>query len=434
MEVLLNSLNGLIKRPTLLVLDDEADIVKTLTRVLRRDFDIISFTVPADALEYLEHNSADIMLSDMRMPKMDGAEFFAQARKLHPDSIRVLLTGYADVDATVRAINEGGVNSYLTKPWDNNNLRFTLLQSASLFTLQTERQRLTKEVEEKNLLLEQANATLEDKVNARTEALRESYSRLKNTMKSRSELFRDVLSLITTLIEYRTGINAKDLERVAYQCKQVAIRLQLSDSEIKQTYLCAIMHKIGLIAEAHTDTNSQNFQQAHIAPSNNPLVANELISNLSRFSSLASLVKHQDENIDGTGYPDHLKGEAIPLVCRILRVVKDYDYMVTCPNKAQKKSPAAAMAYMNKHIDTIYDKNVVASFKQVLKERPQDGIHNIEYCVSISDLTSGAIIKRDVILPNGTTMLTSGSELNDSMLERLRDYETEHRTTLAYYI
>ncbi|MDN3680633.1 response regulator [Vibrio tapetis subsp. quintayensis] len=428
------SLNNFIDKPKLLILDDEPDIVKALTRVLRKDFEISAFVFPLEALAYLADNDVDIILSDMRMPKMDGAEFFAQSRKTQPHAIRVLLTGYADVEATTRAINDGGVNSYLTKPWDNNNLRFSLLQSASLFTLQSEKKRLKAEIEQKNKELELANATLEDKVASRTEALRASFAKLKSTHQSRSALFRDILSLITTLIEYRTDIDAHDLERIAYQCKQVAILMGLDDGDIKQTYMSAIMHKLGLIGEDPSATSSQNFAQSHIAPTNNPLTAHEIISNMTRFSALANLVKYQDENLDGTGYPDHIKGDDIPTPSRIIRVVKDYDFMVTNSNKSLTKSPAAAMNYLETHCGTIYDRSVLTQFKKVLRDRPQDDVHNIVYCVSVNDLAVGVIIKRDVVLPNGTTMLTQGSEINQSTLERLREYESNHRTALAYFI
>ncbi|BCL72514.1 two-component system response regulator [Vibrio nigripulchritudo] len=423
-----------LSKPKLVLLDDEADILKALTRVLRRDFEIHPFTEPSEALSYLEAQEVAIIVSDMKMPDMDGATFFGYAKEIQPEAVRILLTGYSDVEDTVRAINDGGVSTYLSKPWDNDNLRFTLQQSLEFYRVKEEKNRLQQELANKNDELAQINTALEEKVALRTEALKDSNLKLKNTLKSRSGLFRDVLSLITGLISFRTGCNAQDIERVAYQSKQVALLFELDEAQVKQTYMCGIMHKLGVIG-ADKDVNlGQNYQQSHVAPSSNPELGADLISELPRFHSIASLVRHQDENFDGTGYPGHLKGQDIPIASRILRVVKDYDYMVAGENNKLHKSPFAAQNFLQTNSGTIYDRDAVKAFIQVLKNRPQDGVHEIEYCVGVNELNEGDILKRDVILPNGSAMLTKGSEINEPMLRRLIDYERHNNTTLAYFI
>lgn len=85
-----------------LLLDDENDILKALNRVLRMDYNVVTFDNGADALEYLQENPIHIIISDMRMPEMDGADFLAKAREMQPDTVRLLLTGYADIQSTVR--------------------------------------------------------------------------------------------------------------------------------------------------------------------------------------------------------------------------------------------------------------------------------------------------------------------------------------------
>ncbi len=421
------------KKPKLLLLDDEEDIVKALTRVLRREFDIVSFTDPNYALAHIEDHQIPLMVSDMRMPQMDGAAFFERAKKLQPNSIRVLLTGYADVEATMRAINQGGVNNYLCKPWDNENLKLTLLRSHELFELQEERVRLTAELEEKNTELNQLNFSLEEKVQVRTSALKESTKKLEMSMKTRSSLLKDVLSLVTSLVGHRVGTTNQSLERIAYQSKQVAIFLGSNESLINQTYLGAIMHKLGLIGRDDSQL-SQNFQYTHIAPSNNPELGAEILNSLNKFQSLAPTIRYQDENYDGTGHPDHLKGQDIPLPSRIIRVVKDYEYMVAGENNPIKKSPFAASKYLENQSGTIYDRAVVKAFGEVMKVRPQDDMHEIEYCVSSNELKEGDILKQDLMLQNGTTVLTAGSEISQTTIARLRDIENQAGVQLAFFI
>ena len=158
----LNALNT-VSKPKLVLLDDEADILKALTRVLRRDFEIHPFTEPSEALSYLEAQEVAIIVSDMKMPDMDGATFFGYAKDIQPEAVRILLTGYSDVEDTVRAINDGGVSTYLSKPWDNDNLRFTLQQSLEFFRVKEEKTRLSKELASKTDPLAQVNVALEDK-------------------------------------------------------------------------------------------------------------------------------------------------------------------------------------------------------------------------------------------------------------------------------
>ncbi|USD66784.1 HD domain-containing phosphohydrolase [Vibrio sp. SCSIO 43136] len=418
----------------LMILDDEADIVKALTRVFRRDFEVAGFTEPKAALEELSSFQPSVILSDMRMPEMDGAEFFSHAREICPDAIRILLTGYADLEATTRAINQGGVYSYLSKPWDNNQIRQTVAQAEQHYALIKERETLQQALKDKNDELETVNQSLELKVQQRTMELRDSYTKLQKTHASRSALFKDVLSLITTLIAFRTEGEPQDVERVSHQCRMVAIELGLSDIQVQHTYLAAMLHKLGMVSDIESQVISQNFNQSHIAPSSNPVAAAELIGNLSRFKGLAEFVKHQDENNDGTGYPAHLKGDDIPVVSKIIRVVKDYDYLVTTTDPTVLKSPDSAINYLTSHCGDIYDNKVVQAFRKVLRDRPKDEIHDIEYCVGVAKLKAGDVVRRDLVLPNGTTLLTRGSEISPAILDKLKHYEQENRTSLAYFI
>lgn len=120
------------KRKIMLV-DDEEFVLTSLTRTLRREgYEMISFTDAAQALEYLEENQVDIIISDHRMPDMTGLEFLIQVRKKHPNVIRILLTGYADMEVAIRAVNEGKLYRFLTKPWNDNELKVTLVNAMQL--------------------------------------------------------------------------------------------------------------------------------------------------------------------------------------------------------------------------------------------------------------------------------------------------------------
>ncbi|WP_010319783.1 response regulator, partial [Vibrio ordalii] len=136
---------------------------------------------------YLEQHEVSIIISDMRMPEMDGAEFLAKSKELYPNTIRILLTGYSDIQSTVRAVNAGGIHTYISKPWDNENIKLIVSKAAEFYRLTKERESLALELEKRNDELEVVNQVLEQKVGERTAALQSSHRKLEQLLASRNK-------------------------------------------------------------------------------------------------------------------------------------------------------------------------------------------------------------------------------------------------------
>ncbi|WP_350446178.1 response regulator [Pseudomonas solani] len=113
-------------------IDDEERILRSLAMQFRRDYEVLTESDPLCALERLAREPVHIVVSDQRMPQMSGAELLTQVREMAPDCLRILLTGYSDLDAAVEALNSGGIFRYLTKPWDPQEMAFTLRQAAEI--------------------------------------------------------------------------------------------------------------------------------------------------------------------------------------------------------------------------------------------------------------------------------------------------------------
>ncbi|HHL39588.1 MAG TPA: response regulator [Deltaproteobacteria bacterium] len=132
---------------TLLIVDDEASILSSLVRLFRReDFRVLTATSGRNALKLLEENDVSLIISDYRMPETDGVELLSRAREISPDTIRIILTGYADLDAAVDAINKGEVYKFITKPWNNEELLQTVKRSLDYLDLMRANRRLTRTV------------------------------------------------------------------------------------------------------------------------------------------------------------------------------------------------------------------------------------------------------------------------------------------------
>src|SRR5665213_1602102 len=117
-------------KPTVLVVDDEPQILESIRALLEDDFDVVVSTDATEAVEFLKNAQIAVILADQRMPNLTGGEFLAKARELC-DATRILITGYVDIDALIRAVNNGQIHSYVPKPWEPANLKVTVLKAAT---------------------------------------------------------------------------------------------------------------------------------------------------------------------------------------------------------------------------------------------------------------------------------------------------------------
>lgn len=147
-------------RHTLLVVDDEPDVVRSVQDLLRLDYRVLGATRAEEGMRILGQEEVHVVMTDQRMPEMTGVEFLHQIRGEHPDAIRLLFTGYADIRAVIDAINQGSVYRYITKPWDPDELQTVLREAVERYDLHVERKRLLAELQAKNEALNQANQEL----------------------------------------------------------------------------------------------------------------------------------------------------------------------------------------------------------------------------------------------------------------------------------
>ena len=147
-------------RHTLLVVDDEADVVKSVQDLLRFDYRVVGATTARQGMEILSRENVHLIMTDQRMPDMTGVEFLSEARCEHPEAIRLLFTGYADIRAVIDAINQGNVYRYITKPWDPDELQAVIREAAERYDLIVERKELLNRLREQNAQLERANEEL----------------------------------------------------------------------------------------------------------------------------------------------------------------------------------------------------------------------------------------------------------------------------------
>jgi len=186
---------------TVLLVDDEEKIVNSLKRLLRKEgYQLITASSGAEGLKVLEENDVHLVISDQRMPQMSGTEFFATVREQYPDAIRIILTGYTEVDSITESINKGHIYKFFLKPWNDQNLKLEIKSALEQYDLIQANKRLNERVVEQNEELKRINENLEMLVKKRTTELEIQNQAL--------ELSRAILEELTLPI---IGVSAEGL-------------------------------------------------------------------------------------------------------------------------------------------------------------------------------------------------------------------------------
>ncbi len=241
--------------PIILFVDDEANILKALQRLfIDDDYDVQTASSGKTALSMLESGlRPTVIVSDQRMPEMGGAEFLAKTIEIVPDTVRMVLTGYADINAAVNAINKGGIYRYILKPWSDDDLKLSIQGAIKHYNLIQENKQLAKELTEKNQELSQLNDELEKKVAERTLELSQKIKELKGRDRIQQYLLvvHPLTELLSTVLEVIIDVVKADGAAFYLQNKEdgnliakAAIHLESVMSDKEDDPLRVAMHDV----------------------------------------------------------------------------------------------------------------------------------------------------------------------------------------------
>jgi response regulator RpfG family c-di-GMP phosphodiesterase len=403
----------------ILCVDDEPNILLSLRRLFRaKGYQVIVAQGGKEGLSVLDAETVDLVISDMRMPEMDGAQFLERVRSNWPDCIRILLTGYSDVQSIVAAINRGEIHRYIAKPWDETDILLVVRQALERKFLLDEKQRLEKLTQQQNEELKNLNASLEHKVQERTLALKTANDKLKDS-------FLTSIKVFSALIEMRAGKLAGHSRRVADLARKIAQRMALAGSEIQDIFVAGLLVDIGkigfsdeLLSLPQNQMNGDQLGQFH----KHAVRAEQVLMALEDLQSTAKILRAQHERVDGKGFPDGLAGAAIPLGARILAVASDYDSLQMGHLSQRKVQPEEARAIIIRSAGSRYDEDVVQAFKQVFNYPNEDTADAYE--VAIRDLRPGMVLANDFISREGVLLLPADYVLNDSVIDKMLLFST----------
>jgi len=405
--------------PVVLCVDDEPNILSALRRVLRGvECEVMTAGSGPAALDALRQRRADVVISDMRMPTMDGVEFLERVAVGWPEAARILLTGHAELGAAIGAINRGRIFRYITKPWNDAELDAAVRQGLELVGLQREKHRLEELTAAQNLELRALNDDLECRVERRTSELAEVHRRLKQT-------FLTSIKVFSNLLELRGGRPVGHGRRVGNIARDVARAMGLDDQQVHDIFLAGMLHDLGHIGLPDALLGKP---VARLSPDEwslycqHPLMGEQSLMALEEMQSVASLIRAHHERHDGNGYPDRKAAAAIPLGARILAIVDTYDEMQEGHLGGATLTAKEARLLVQQGRGTQFDPEVLDVFLQLTEvDRPRS--EDTPRIVGSDELASGMVLAGDVLSPQGVLLLSAGHELNAALIQRVRAFE-----------
>jgi putative nucleotidyltransferase with HDIG domain len=357
---------------TVLFVDDEVNILKALQRLFRmEDMNVLCASRASEALELLERHPTQVVVTDQRMPEMSGVDFLAQVREHHPEIVRMMLTGYTEINVAVDAINRGEIYRLITKPWNDDELRATIRQAFDHADLKNEIKRLNQVSREQNFKLQDMNRNLEGKVRDRTKQLADKHHQLRT-------------AYVQTIRALAEAVDAKDAytrghsERVGVYASKIAREMNFAKDFIERVYIAGLLHDVGKIGvrDAVITKPDRLTPEEYLEIKAHPEIGARILEPVDFLKDVAPCVRHHHEWYDGSnrGYPDRLKGDQIPLPSRIILVADTVEAMTSDRPYRKALNLEAVVSEVHKYSGSQFDPTVTQSFLSLLEREGESFI------------------------------------------------------------
>ncbi len=312
---------------TVLFVDDEVNILKALQRLLRTErMNVLCASRGEEALELLQKHPVQVVVSDQRMPEMTGVDFLSRVRERSPDIVRMMLTGYTEMDIAVDAINQGEIYRLITKPWNDDELRATIRQAFDHADLKAEIKRLNLVTREQNFKLQDMNRNLEGSVRERTKQLAAKHKELRDA-------YVQTIGALANAVDAKDAYTRGHSERVGVYASKVAREMGYKKEFIERVYISGLLHDVGKIGvrDAVITKPARLTPEEYEEIQQHPAIGAKILEPVDFLREVTPCVRHHHEWFDGgdRGYPLHLRGDQIPLPSRMILVADTVEAMTS---------------------------------------------------------------------------------------------------------
>lgn len=422
----------------ILFVDDEVSILKSLKRLFRKEkYELFFGEGGQNALDLIADigKPFSLIVSDQRMPGMNGAEFLAKAKVIFPRARRILLTGYSDLDALVSAVNDGEIHRYLAKPWNDDDLILTVRQEIEQYDLIIENLRLQALTKKQNQELLQLNNNLESKVAERSQEIMAKNKQLSSLNTRLENNFLNTVRAFGSIIEISNPIMAGHGRRVSEMAVAICRKMDLSEPEVEQVEMAALLHDLGVIGQGvaynHSGDNQPETRQQY---ETHPASGQAMVQFIDNMDQVGLLIRSHHENYDGSGFPDGLSEGEIPVGAQVIAAADMYDHIVHLPTQADRfkrgiltsgsrddelralKKVAETELKQNSFVK--FDPAVVKVFLSVIQQKAK--VVKTERELKLADLKAGMILARSLYCRSGRFLLPEQTGLTSKFVDKLQ--------------
>jgi len=372
------------KMHKILFVDDERNILEAYKRTLIKNFEIITADSGSAALEIIEKDHFfKVIISDYKMPKMNGVELLEKVREISPEMIQIMLTGQADMQAIIDLINKGKIYRFLTKPCSQEDMLKNINDGIRQYELITA---------EKELL----GKTLGGSIKVLTDLL----ALAKPQAFEKTQRLRNLARIITSNLNIQ---NIWQIE-IASMLSQIGC-VTIPDDILKKKYR-------GL-----TLSDDENVMFSF-----HPSIGADMIKAIPRMEKVSEIIRYQEKNFDGSGFPlDEIKEEQIPDGARILKIVLDYDRMISGGIEKEK-----AILDMKKK-SGVYDPELLAIAEKSFLQKGDKSRSFMTKAVTIELLTEEMYLAEDVTSASGNILGSKNQKLTEALITTLKNYARNHQ-------
>lgn len=423
---------------TLLFVDDERNVLTALRRMFRPlGYRVLMASGGEEAIAVLQKIEVDVIVADMRMPKMSGTELLAQAAERWPHTLRILLTGYSDIASAVQAIKEGHIHRYLNKPWNDEDLKLMVAQAMEHRHLVKEKALLVSLAREQNRELKGLSESLEGKVNERTAELVQAADMLRGANDRLKHSYASAVQVFANLLPARSGPGAEQLRMLAQDACELGACLGLEEEELENLRFAALLSEIGklmlsdeLLSKSYAELDVEELKRFH----EHPVAAETTLLPLEPLETVAAIIRAHCERFDGKGFPDQIAATDIVLEARILAVVKDHAALIAGRLLPESLSSQEARSFLEQNRGQRYDAEVVDKFLEYLDSGASVVEHLDELKLTVDNLRESMVLTRDLMYDNGILILTKGQALTPQLIAKVKMLTDLTGRNLSVYV
>lgn len=400
--------------PSILVVDDEPVVLGALKVTLEHEkYHVVTCLSPVKALAILQERSFAVIISDQRMPEMDGLDFLVECRRLHPQTSRILITAVLSLPTIVDAINRGEIFRFVAKPWLREELLATVRNALQRHELVTRNEELQARTQALNAQLIHANGELEQKVRD----LEHERTRIDAANRELADRFESSLELCRRILTAYDAVLGGEAKVLVEYASKMAETGHFTDEEKHALRTAAWLCDLGLIGvsrELHRvfrSTPNRLTERELATLHHHPIYSQTLAALVDPRADVGEVIRAHHERFDGRGYPDGLMGDKIPWPARCLNVIVDF--------VESGLSKQAAIDQLLSQSGKAYDPEALRLFLKItnLVTLPKQVRE-----VLLDELEPGMVLANGIYSPHGLLLIGEGQALGPATITKIRNH------------